>query len=131
MAIQFLLKRRKTKLFIAKKNNEVVGFSLLLRHADVLDCWCCGFKYDFQSKTDFTYFNLCYYAPIKWAIEEGVKKMYFRRKAEKLKLKRGCKPEKTYSFVKCHDELLGPLINNAVKTPVYSYFTQRFPSSQL
>ncbi len=117
--------KNKTKLFIAKKNNEVIGFSLLLRQGNILDGWLTGFKYEAQSKTDFTYFNLCYYVPIQWAIEQNIKKIYYRSKAENVKLDRGCKPEKTYSFVKCHDELLGPLVNNALKTPVYSYLSQR------
>ena len=64
----------KTKVFIAKKNNEIVGFSLSLLQADILDVFMCGFKYDAQTITDFTYFNLCYYAPIQWAIEEDIKK---------------------------------------------------------
>jgi predicted N-acyltransferase len=117
--------KNKTKLFIAKKNNEVVGFSLLLLQGNIIDGWLTGFKYEVQSKTDLTYFNLCYYVPIQWAIKENIKKIYYRSKAEKVKLDRGCKPEKTYSFVKCHDELLGPLINNALKTPLYSYLSQR------
>ncbi len=117
--------KNKTKLFIAKKNNEVIGFSLLLRQGNILDGWLTGFKYEAQSKTDFTYFNLCYYVPIQWAIEEKIKKIYYRSKAEKVKYDRGCKPEKTYSFVKCHDQLLGPLINNAVKTPLYAHLSQR------
>lgn len=117
--------KNKTKLFVAKKNSEVVGFSLILRQGDVLDVWMAGFKYDIQTNTDFTYFNLCYYAPIQWAIRVGIKKMYYRSKAEKVKLDRGCKPEKTYSFLKCHDEVLGPLINNALKTPLYSYMSRR------
>jgi predicted N-acyltransferase len=122
--------QNKTKLFIAKKNNEVVGFSLLLRQGNILDGWLTGFKYEALSKSDFTYFNLCYYMPIQWAIEENIKKIYYRSKAEKVKLDRGCKAEKTYSFVKCHVELLGPLINNALKTPLYSYLSRRFSRSE-
>jgi predicted N-acyltransferase len=115
----------KTKVFIAKKNNEVVGFSLNLRQGDILDTCFTGFKYDILTNTDFIYFNVCYYAPIRWAIEEGIKKIYYRDRGEKVKLHRGCKPENTYSFLKCHDELLGPLINNLLRTPLYSHLSQR------
>lgn len=102
------------KVFVAEKNDELVGFSLSMRQRDVLDVFMCGFNYEAQTNTDFTYFNLCYYAPIRWAIEEGIKKIYYRRKAEKVKLDRGCKPEKTYSFVKCHKPFAGFLINKAL-----------------
>ena len=86
----------KTKLFAAKKKDELIGFSLSLRQKDVLDVVLVGFNYDTQSKTDFSYFNLAYYAPIKWGIENGVKKIYFRLTMEKIKTDRGCKPEKTF-----------------------------------
>jgi hypothetical protein len=104
--------KEKTKLFIAKKNGEVVGFCLLLRQRDVLDGFMAGFNYSIQTKTDFIYFNLCYYAPIKWAIENDVKKIYYRGMAEKVKRDRLCKPEKTYRFIKYHNKLLRTLTGN-------------------
>jgi predicted N-acyltransferase len=110
----------KTKVFVAEKNNEVVGFSLCLRQGDTLDVWMCGFEYNALTNTDFIYFNLAYYAPIQWAIEEGIKKIYYRRKSEKVKINRGCKPERTYSFVKCHNKLLRVLINSVLKNTLYS-----------
>jgi predicted N-acyltransferase len=112
--------RDTAKVFVAEKNDEVVGFSMSLRQRDVLDVFMCGFDYDAQTKTDFTYFNLCYYAPIRWAIEEGIKRIYYRRKAEKVKLDRGCKPERTYSFIKCHNRLIGFLISKALENRFYS-----------
>jgi predicted N-acyltransferase len=118
--------RNNAKVFVAEKNDEVVGFSLSLRQGDVLDVFIVGFDYEAQTNTDFTYFNVCYYAPIRWAIDEGIKKIYYRFKAEKVKLDRGCKPERTCSFVKCHNAVLGSLINIAAKNPVYSYLKLRF-----
>jgi predicted N-acyltransferase len=112
--------RDTAKVFVAEKNDEVVGFSMALRQRDVLDVFMCGFDYEAQTKTDFTYFNLCYYAPIRWAIEKGVKKIYYRRKAEKVKLDRGCKPERTHSFIKCHNRLMGFLIKKALENRFYS-----------
>jgi hypothetical protein len=117
----------KTVLFVAKKNKEVVGFCIVLRQGDVDDVWMPGFKYDDLTKVDFAYFNVVYYAPIQWAINKGVRKMYFRNKAERVKLSRGCKPEETFSFVKCHDGLLGPVINGALKTPFCSFLSRRLP----
>jgi predicted N-acyltransferase len=112
--------RDTAKVFLAEKNDEVVGFSMSLRQRDVLDIFMCGFDYEAQTKTDFTYFNLCYYAPIRWAIEEGIKKIYYRRKAEKVKLNRGCKPERTFSFVKCHNRFVSLLLNKALENRFYS-----------
>jgi len=98
--------RDKSKLFIAKKDREVVGFCLSLRQGDVLDCYMCGFNYDVQTNTDFIYFNLVYYEPLKWAIKERIKRIHYRISAEEAKLRRGCKPAQIFSFVKCHNKLL-------------------------
>jgi predicted N-acyltransferase len=115
----------KTKVFIAKKDNIVVGFSLNMLQGNILDTCFTGFKYDILTTTDFIYFNVCFYEPIRWAIKKGVKKIYYRDRGEKVKLHRGCKPENTCSFVKCHDGLLGVLINKAYRTPLCSYLSQR------
>jgi predicted N-acyltransferase len=117
----------KLKLFVAKKNNDAVGFCLLFRHEDTVDSWMGGFKYDALTRTDFAYFNVVYYAPIQWAIKEGIKKIYFRSKADTVKLERGCKPEETFSFFKCHDLVLGPVINGALQTPFCSFLSRRLP----
>lgn len=85
----------KTRLFVAKKNNSVVGFSLCLEHKKVLDVYIAGFDYDKLTKMDFTYFNTVLYKPIKTAIEEGFEKIHFRSASLEAKLSRGCRIEKT------------------------------------
>lgn len=105
----------KTKVFIAKKKGAVVGFSICLRHGEILDMFHCGFNYELLEKSDFVYFNTCYYKPIKWALQEGIRKMYYRMTAEEVKYRRGCKPEKVYSFVKCHNRLVNAQIGNYLK----------------
>ena len=107
--------KEKTKVFIAKKKGVIVGFSVCIRHNDVLDVFHCGFNYELMEKTDFVYFNLCYYEPIRWAIQEGIKKIYYRMTAEEVKYRRGCKPEKVYSFVKCHNKFVQAQIGNYLK----------------
>ena len=82
-----------TIVFVAKKKDVVVGFSLFIRQGETLDAFIGGFNYELQSKTDFTYFNLVYYTPINWAIQNGIRKIYYRWGSEKAKYKRGCKPE--------------------------------------
>ena len=115
----------KIKLFVAKKDGNVTGFSLSLRHKDILDVMMVGFNYENQTSTDFSYFNLCYYEPIKYALDSGVKKIYYRYMMEKMKLERGCKPEQTYYFIKYHNKLLRVLIGNVVKNPLFNYLSAR------
>jgi threonyl-tRNA synthetase len=96
----------KARVFIAEKEGRIVGFSLCLGHGKILDVYIAGFDYSRLTKTDFTYFNVVYYAPIRAAIEEGIKKIHFRTSELELKTKRGCKLEKMYVFVKCHSKIL-------------------------
>lgn len=109
----------KIKLFVARKNDKVVGFSLGLQHKGVLDMYMYGCDYASQTNTTFIYFNLGYYEPIKLAINKKIKKIYFRYLNEKAKVARGCKPEQTYSFIKCHNIVLGPVINNLLQNRFY------------
>jgi predicted N-acyltransferase len=102
--------RDKTSLFIARKDDDIVGFSLSLRNNDILDVYVSGFDYDRQAKTDFTYFNLVYYAQIDMAIQEGIRRIHFRGAGDEAKLRRGCKRERIYMFIKTHNEALEPLI---------------------
>jgi predicted N-acyltransferase len=99
----------KTRVLVARRNGKIVGFSLSLQHNDILDVHMCGFDYSTQASTDFTYFNIGYYMPIRLAIEEGIKKIHYSINEDRVKLKRGCKQEKTYSFVKCHNRIFGSL----------------------
>jgi predicted N-acyltransferase len=100
----------KIKLFTAKKGGETVAFSLDLRHKDTIDGFMFGSDYNSRTKSDFAYFNLVYYEPIKWAIQEGINKIFYRPASEYVKLRIGCKPEKNSSFVKCHNTLIAPLV---------------------
>lgn len=104
-----------TIVFLAKKKDVVVGFSLFLRKEETLDAFLGGFNYDLQRKSDFTYFNLVYYTPIKWAIQEGIRKIYYRWGSEEGKYKRGGKPEKIYSLIKCNNRLVNSQIGNYLK----------------
>jgi predicted N-acyltransferase len=115
----------KARLFVARKNDKVVGFSLGLQHKDVLDMYMYGCDYASQTNTSFIYFNLGYYEPIKLAINENIKKIYFRYLNEKAKVARGCRPEQTYSFIKCHSTIFAPVMNNVFKSIFYSTVKSR------
>jgi len=97
-------------LFVATKKGKIVGFALCMRQNENLEGFKCGFDYSARSKNDFVYFNLAYYTPIKWAIENGIKEVYFGTGMERIKSKRGCKPDETFSFVKCHVGILDSLV---------------------
>lgn len=114
------------RLLVARKNGKIVGFFLGLQHKDMLDAFMVGLDYSANTNLDFLYFNLGYYKPIQLAIDEKIIKIYYRYSADKAKLNRGCRPEQTYSFIKCHDSHLGPLINKLFKTQIYSNVKSRF-----
>lgn len=117
--------KEQTKLFIAKKDNRIIGFSLVMQKGEILDVPLVGFDYESQGKTDFAYFNLAYYTPIKWAIENGIKKIYYRMTMEKIKLDRGCTPEKTYFFVKYQNRFIKILHDSALNNPISNYLRRR------
>jgi hypothetical protein len=101
----------KTRLFVARKIDRITGFSLSLKHRDILDVLFYGFEANTQSKTDFTYFNLIYYAPIDLAIKEGIRRINYHTTMDEVKLKRGCNLEQLHSFTKVHNGPLRLLIN--------------------
>jgi len=128
----FFMKLRKyakdnTRLLVARKNNEVIGFTLLLQHKNVLDAYMCGLDYTAQSSVPFIYFNLVYYKPIQLAIDAKINKIYYRYSAEKAKLNRGCRSEQTYSFVKCHNSFIAPLMNSMLKNQLYKNLSDLLP----
>lgn len=94
------------KLFVAKKDCEIIAFCLIFRHKDVADVCMFGTDYSQRTKNDFAYFNLVYYEPIKWAIENNIRKIYYGPTAENVKLRFGCTSEKLSSFIKCHNPFL-------------------------
>jgi predicted N-acyltransferase len=114
------------KLLIARKNDQIVGFFLGLQHKDILDAYMVGLDYSAETETDFIYFNLVYYKTIQLAIDEKIKKIYYRYSSGQAKLNRGCRPEQTYSFIKCHNSHFGPLMNRLLKNKLYSDVKSRF-----
>jgi predicted N-acyltransferase len=100
------------RVFLAKKKDAVIGFALLLRHGKTADVFQCGFDYELQEKSDFTYFNVAYYSPIRWAIQEGIEKIYYRHTNDRVKTRRGCKPEGTYAVIKCQNKQINAQIGS-------------------
>ena len=105
------------RLFVARKGGEIIGFAFCLQQGETLDIHHCGFNYEVLGKRGYAYFNLCYYAPIKYSIEKGIKKIFYGGTLDATKKKRGCEPERMFSFVKCQNRLLRD----------YSTLTRRHP----
>lgn len=95
-----------TKIFLAIKNSDIIGFSMVLLHQKTFDVVIVGFNYSAMTKTDFVYFNLAYYEPIKMAIRGNIEKMYFRWGSEKAKLHRNLQQQNTYTYSKIHNRVL-------------------------
>tara|TARA_Y100001968_G_scaffold49997_2_gene40416 strand:+ start:5546 stop:6721 length:1176 start_codon:yes stop_codon:yes gene_type:complete len=59
-------------LFIGRSNKELdpLAMSLCIKNEDIL--W--GRYWGTNSEINFLHFELCYYAPIEWAIKQGIKK---------------------------------------------------------
>jgi predicted N-acyltransferase len=81
----------------AFKGDRLTGFAVLLH--DGSDGYLPFFGLD-GSRADFTYFNLCYYQPIRDAIAGGLKRLHFGRLMCELKMRRGCRILRTSRFYK-------------------------------
>lgn len=75
--------------FVARKGAAVSGAYLVLRRGDTAMAYAVGVDPDLGGD-DFTYFELVYYRLIEYAIEYGIKRVYFGRGMYEMKVRRGC-----------------------------------------
>jgi len=80
--------------YIAFKKKQIVGVCLLLKRKATGFCPLMGVDRE-MAGNDFTYFNLCYYRPVSYAIHKNIKKMYYGTAMYEMKRKRGCKVSHT------------------------------------
>lgn len=81
-------------IFIVKNNNgTIIGFSLFIsdKNGKRIAAKATGFDYNLIPKNSYSYFNVVYYKPIRYAIENEVKQISFGCETYKAKIKRGCK----------------------------------------
>ncbi|GER83923.1 hypothetical protein KTAU_25600 [Thermogemmatispora aurantia] len=87
---------------LARKEGEIVAFCLCYRYRDELYCEQVGFDYERTARLPL-YFEVGYYQPITYAIEQKLKRIHYGAEAYKAKLWRGCHLELQTAFMKCFD----------------------------
>ncbi len=75
-------------IFAAWKQNKLVGVCVLLCSTDEGFLTEIGVDHEFCGN-DFTYFNIAYYTPIEWAINNNLRKLHLDNALQELKLRRG------------------------------------------
>lgn len=88
-----------SRLFVAYRESQPVGFTLLLQKGNTYYVKLYGLDYD-QADQSFAYFNLVFYAPIQQAIAQGMTRVYFGPGGYEAKLKRGCHIESRYGAIR-------------------------------
>jgi hypothetical protein len=89
------------RLCIAMLDRKVTAFVLLRAFSSEAHAFMVGRDYnladDFQS-----YFNVIYYEPVVRGIKEGWRSIYYRPGVYEAKLRRGCRLERLFLYVKGH-----------------------------
>jgi predicted N-acyltransferase len=85
-------------VFLCHQSGNLVGFSLFYDWAGTLYGRVCGLDYD-RAGSNAEYFNLAYYLPIRYAIEQGLRSIRFGIKSYDAKLMRGAKLEPLWSAI--------------------------------
>ncbi len=84
------LHRGQTVVTVARAGDSVAGAALLLTAGACAGGPLIGVDPDRQNRRAFTYFNLALYAPIRWCIEQGIKRLYLGAGLYDMKRRRGC-----------------------------------------
>ena len=84
--------------YVCRVEGEAVAFSLLSEWENTIYVRACGFDYD-RAGFNAEYFNLCYYLPLKHAIDRGASRLHLGLDAYDAKVSRGAKLEPLWSVV--------------------------------
>jgi predicted N-acyltransferase len=91
-------------IYVAWKNNMITGCCTLLRKNGIGHVFLMGLDREL-SKKDKTYFNLCYYHPIRDAIADGLTMLKFGMGLHNIKTRRGCTTGNQSIYYKTHRKL--------------------------
>lgn len=105
--------RQNLRLCLARLDGKVVSFSLWRVFSGSAHAFMMGRDYDCPDKIP-SYFSVVYTEPIIRGIKEGWKVLYFRPISYRAKLRRGCKIENLYLYVKGHNLLLQKFIDTYI-----------------
>jgi predicted N-acyltransferase len=84
-------------IYIAVKEDKIIGINVELKKDKEAFIANVGIDHN-RAQNDLTYFNLMFYEPIKDAIAEGLKRIYYGNSLYKTKSRRGCNIDDTYIF---------------------------------
>ncbi|MGE7434529.1 GNAT family N-acetyltransferase [Kitasatospora sp. NPDC001175] len=94
----------RVRVFLCERDGKPVGLSLALLDGDRLHLRLVGFDYD-ATGSDFAYFNLLFYEPIRWGLEHGIRTYSFGTGSYPAKIARGASPVPAYGVVRWPAEL--------------------------
>ncbi|PRY36940.1 GNAT family N-acetyltransferase [Umezawaea tangerina] len=86
-------------VFTADRDGVAVGVCVCLRDGDTLHIRSVGFDYS-SVGGDFVYFNLMFYEPLLWGLDNGVRRFRFGNGAYRAKRLRGCRVEPLHGVVR-------------------------------
>jgi hypothetical protein len=86
-------------VFSAERDGVLIGLCVCLRDGSTVHIRSLGFDYALAAN-DFVYFNLVFYEPIVWGLENGVTDFCFGNGAYLAKCRRGARLEPLYGVVR-------------------------------
>ncbi|GAA3784100.1 peptidogalycan biosysnthesis protein [Streptomyces phyllanthi] len=75
-------------VFTARRAGKLIGFSLMYEFGDVLYARAVGFDYALMGKA-FEYYALCYYVPIEYMHQKGLRELHLGMETYRAKVARG------------------------------------------
>lgn len=88
----------RTRVFAARRGAELLGFGLAFEFERCLYMRLVGFDYE-RMGDESVYFEVCYYAPIRYAAERGLAAIDFGAASLRPKLLRGARPSPRFVAV--------------------------------
>jgi predicted N-acyltransferase len=116
--------RQNLRLCLASLDGKIVAFSMLRVYGSAAHAFMVGRDYHCSNKIP-SYFSVVYTEPIILGIHEGWDGIYYRPISYRAKLRRGCKLEKLYLYVKGHSLLLQKFID-AYITMSWKHFNNKY-----
>ena len=90
-------------VYVARRKGEIVAFSLFYQQSNRLFNRVGGFDYENILKEDYLYFNILFYRPLIYAIENGFKEIDYGIGSSQTKKSRKCSLMQRYSYTQIID----------------------------